>query len=214
MVSFVIAQLVNECDRLDLIELVVSEETLNQSFQRFYEPICQALPILELSVENFAAVLRGVANRVQGDLAGVRIYSATEYLGRFRPEFAFELVDSLAAIEDWGTSGFLEKLLTGIAMASPDHFDIVVARSEAWLDSDTGNLCQAALYCLQNLILNGKLEPNRLLSRTDSLASKSMDGFRHALSGVIAILGASFEQCAEECLDVLQRLKEETEVNP
>jgi len=209
LVSFVIAQLVNEFDRLDLIESVVSEETMKQDFWQFYEPICQALPILELSIESFTTVLRDVANRVQGDLTDVRIYSATEYLGRFRPEFAFKLVDSFAAIEDWGTSGFLEKLLTGIAMASPDYFDIIVARSEAWLDSDIGNLCQAALYCLQNLILNGKLEPNRLLSRADSLASKSIDGFRHALSSVIAILGASFEQCAEKCLNILQRLKEE-----
>ncbi len=208
LVSVVIAQLVNEFGRLDVLDSLASEETPHPYFWQLYEPACNAFPILALSVEGFAAIFKRIADRERGDLAGGKIYSAAEYLGSLRPKFAFELVDYLATAEEWQAVGFLERLLTGIALTTLDHFDAIVTKGEEWLNSGIDNLCQAALYCFQNLILKDRLDPNRLISRADSLALKTTDQVRYALSLVITALGANFEKHAEGCLDILRRLKE------
>lgn len=209
LVGFIIVQLVNELGRLDLFEFIIYNETLGQDFWRIYGPICKVLPVLELTVDNFLLALKNITIRVQHDWTGPWIYSATGNLGLCRPEFALRLIDSLVTVDDWETTRFLSSLLTGIAMASPDYLEIVIIKIEEYLKSQRGSLIQAGLYCSENLILNGKLDPNHLLARVDLLASKPIDGVRHALASVITSLGANFSEYANLCFQKLRQLKTE-----
>jgi hypothetical protein len=208
LVGFIIARLINTFGRIDVLESIVSQETAKHLFWEFYSPICDALPILDLSAESFVAVFRQLGDRTKGDLAGGRIFSAPEHLGLFRPELALELVDLLTAAEDWETVGFVEKLMTGVAYSSADHLDLVVATCESWLSCDNERLCQAAIYCSQNLILGGKLEPDWLLLRVAPFISQSTHNIRFALAVAISTLGVRFRERSGECLGFLSQLKE------
>lgn len=128
VVSFVLAELVNKHGREDLLESAISEGIQEQQFWRFYDMVCSSLPILEISVQNLAKILKVAERRAKGDLAGGRAYAAVEHLGRLRPNFAFQLVDHLVGSPDKISAGFLERLLTGIAKSSPENFDVVKAR--------------------------------------------------------------------------------------
>jgi len=208
LVSFIIAQLVNEYHRLDLVELVLSEETSDDHFWLMQDRICDSLPILDLTVEEFAIVLKGIAVRAQRDMAGGGVYWAAEYLGYFRPDFALKLVDHFSADDGWQDVGFLERLMTGIARASASHRDAVIAEAEVWLSSGEASRCQAGVYLSGNLVSNGQLQPEWLLSRAGSLVSRPEEEIRYATAIVIIKLGGSSEEHSEECLSILARLKE------
>jgi len=207
LAGFVIAQITNDYGRSDVVDLLVSKEASGPEFWLLCRPLCDALPVLHLGVEEFAVMLGRLADRVGGDWAGGMICSAASHLGRLRPDFAFKLVDQLAAAKGEATIGLLQSVMTGIARSSSDDFDAVVARCQTWLGSGQGELCQAAVYCSQNLASDGKLDPDWLLSRIDPLISNS-DGVRYSLSIVVTIIGASFKGHSEECLSILRRLKE------
>jgi hypothetical protein len=206
VVSFVLAELVNKHGREDLLESAISEGIQEQQFWRFYDMVCSSLPILEISVQNLAKILKVAERRAKGDLAGGRAYAAVEHLGRLRPNFAFQLVDHLVGSPDKISAGFLERLLTGIAKSSPENFDVVKARCGEWLESREEPICQAGICCSQNLILDSNLDPEELLSRFDSLSAKP-DDVRFTLAIAVATLGAHLEERSEDCLDMLQRLK-------
>ncbi len=208
LIGFIVARLINTFGRIDVLEFVVSQETVKDLFWQFYNPVCDALPILNLSAESFAGVFRQVVERTEGDMAGGKIFSAAEHLGLFRPDTALGLVDLLSAVEDWETVGVLERLMTGVANSSADHFGSVIAACESWLSCDNERLCRAAIYCSQNLILGDKLESDWLLSRVGPLIPRSTDGIRLALSVVVTTLGASFQESSKECLGMLTQLKE------
>jgi hypothetical protein len=208
LVSFIIAQLVNEHGRFDVLELFVAQETSNQHFWLLQDMVCDSLAILDLTVRQLAVVMKAIAVRAQGDWAGGRVHSAAEYLGYLRPDFARKLIDHFRAGDGWESVGFLERLMTGVARASESHRDAVIAEAEVWLDSDQGGLCQAAVYLGWNLIANGRLQPEWLLSRVGSLISRSEEAITYATSRVITELGARYAEHSEECLCILARLKE------
>jgi hypothetical protein len=206
VVSFVLAELVNEHSRKDVLESAISEDIQEQQFWCFYDLICGSLPILDVGVQKLAKILKAAERRAKGDLAGGRAYAAVEHLGRLRPDFAFQLIDHLVESPDKISAGFLERLLTGIAKSSPENFDVAKARCEAWLESKEESICQAGICCSQNLILDSNLDPEELLSRFDSL-SANPDDVRFTLAIAVATLGAHLEERSEDCLDMLQRLK-------
>lgn len=204
--GYVLAQLVNEYGRQDILEFAVSEEMPERRFWALYEPICNSLPALELDVESYAKILRAMADRTRGDLAAGGEYSAAECLGRIRPGFASMLADHMADSEGENRVGLLRSLLTGIARSSPDGLDATAAKCELWLDSDEERLCQAALACAENLIPDDKLDMEWLLSRVDAVVRKS-DGVRYTLAVVITALGAKLHDYSDECLRILEQLK-------
>ena len=204
--SFILAELVNEHGREDILEFAISDEVQEQRFWDFYYVICSSLPILEINVQNLAKILRAAEQRAGGDLAGGRAYSAVEYLGRFRPDFALQLVDHLVKSADKTSAAFLERLLTGIAKSSPENLNVVIATCKAWLESEEEPLCQAGICCSQNLILDNRWNPDWLFSQFDSLISRS-DDVRYTLAVAVTTLGANFEERSEECLGMLKRLK-------
>jgi len=208
LIGFTIARLVNTFGRVDVLEFVVSQETAKDLFWQLYSPVCDAVPILDLSAESFVAMFRQVVDRTEGNMAGGRIFSAAEHLGLFRPGLALELVALLTTAGDWETVGFLEKLMTGVANSSADHFGSVVATCESWLSCDNEGLCRAAIYCSQNLILGGKLEPDWLLLRVAPLIPQSTDNIRFTLAVAISTLGVRFRERSGECLGFLSQFKE------
>jgi hypothetical protein len=208
LIAFIIARLVNTFSRVDVLECVLAEETPRDILWQFHDPICDAVPVFDLDAESFVAVFRQMAERTKGDLAGGRIFSAVEYLGLFRPGLALELVDLLTTVGDWETVGFLEKLMTGVANSSADHFDSVVATCESWLSCGNERLCRAAIYCSQNLILGSKLEPDWLLLRVAPLTPQSTENMRFTLAVAISNLGVRFRERSGECLSFLSQLKE------
>ncbi len=203
LVSFILAQLVNGCGRSDILDPIDSLRISQFSFWQLYEAISDALPILELDPEALAQTFKKLTSREEGSAALGKLYSAATYLGRFRPVLAFNLVELFAAAKDPAPAIFLERLLIGIAGSSPENFDVVVARCEAWMNSDETALCQSAIGCCRNLILSGKLETDWLLSRARSLVSRPSDELRYTLAVSVAVLGASLEACAPECLEIL-----------
>jgi len=206
LLSFIVAQLVNGFGREDILATAISDKVQGTRFWDAYDAICCSLPILDAGVQTTVQFLRSAEERARGDLACGRVYQAAEYLGLFRPDSAFEVVDYLVESADQVTAGFLERLFTGIAKSSPENLDVVATKCEVWLESDEQALCQAAICCSQNLILNDGFDPDYLLSRFDSLAAKS-DSVRYTLSIAVATLGANFEERSQECLSMLQRLK-------
>lgn len=206
LVSFVIAQLVNEAERLDVVDFLISEKTANNHFWSLFDPLCDAFAVLDLEVEETAVMLEKLANRVRGDMAGGKLFPAVGHLGRYRPDFASRLVDQLAS-GGKKAIGYIPTILTGIARSSPNHRDETIMRCDTWLASDREDLCQAAIYCSQNLILGGELDPDWLVDRYDTLLAKP-EGVRCALAAVITIIGANFEERSDECLSMLQELKQ------
>ncbi len=208
LVSFILAQLVNDHDRLDLIQLLVSQETSTQRFWLLHDMICDSLPVLDLTVEDFAVVLKAIAVRARGNMAGGRVYWAAESLGQFRPEFARKLVDHLSGEHGLESVGFLERLMTGIARASASHSDAVIADAQDWLNAANASLCQAAIHLSWNLIGNNRLPPDWLLSRASYLVSRPEQEIRYATAVVFTELGASSEEHSDKCLTILARLKQ------
>jgi len=162
--------------------------------------------VLTLNIPVFAAALETIEKQARNDLAGGRTYNAVEQLSVYRPEFAYQLLDHFSESPNEVNAGFIERLLTGIAKSSPENFQVVMDRCTIWVESGEGLLCQAAVSCAQNLILNETLDPDWLLSRFESLLSKSAD-VRYTLAIVIARLGDNLEEYSDECLDMLSYLK-------
>jgi hypothetical protein len=208
LIGFIIARLVNTFGRVDVLEFVVSQEIAKDLFWQFYSAVCDAVPILDLGAESFVSVFRQVVDRTEGNMAGGRIFSAAEHLGLFRPGLALNLVDLLTTVGGWETVGFLQRLMTGVANSSADHFGSVVATCESRLSCDNERLCRAAIYCSQNLILGGKLEPDWLLLRVTPLIPQSTDNIRFTLAVAISNLGIRFRERSGECLGFLSQLKE------
>jgi len=208
LMTFIIARLVNTFGRVDVLEFIVSDEIAKDLFWQFYSAVCDAVPILDLDAEIFISMFRQVGDRTEGDMAGGRIFSAAEHLGLFHPGLALELVDLLATVGDWETVGFLERLMTGVANSSAEHFGSVVATCESWLSCDNERFCRTAIYCSQNLIQGGNLEPDWLLLRIAPLIPQSTENIRFTLAVAISNLGVSFRERSGECLSLLCQLKE------
>jgi len=206
VLGFTLIELINEYAREDILEFVAADGIDKQLFWDFYVPFCNSVPVLTLNIPVFAATLETIEKQARDDQARSRTYNAVEQLGASRPEFAYQLLDHFSESPNEVNAGFIERLLTGIAQSSPENFQVVMDRCTIWIESDDGLLCQAAVSCAQNLILNETLDPDWLLSRFKILLSKS-DDVRYTLAVVVARLGYNLEEYSDECLDMLSQLK-------
>lgn len=200
--AFVITQLINQFGRVDLLELVVSDATSDQQFSKVYDYFYRAIPVIEVSVNEFSLFLKGLARRGRTDFS-----LSILQLGQFRPEFTLQLVDQVVADEEQGATIFLEGLMTGVARSTDEYLATIISKCEAWLGSDVENLCRAALYCLQNLALERKYGSSQFLVRANSLITSPMKGIRYALSIAVTRLGVNFVEHRDECFNTLNQLK-------
>ncbi len=135
ILAFVLACLVNEFKRVDLPETIVSEKISPQQFWLLADPLCQSLPILDLGLDAIARIFAGLTAKKQRDLMIVSAHGSAEYLGRFRPEIASQLITNLVATADPHAAEFVPDLATGVAENSEAYLKVIIAMSETWLDS-------------------------------------------------------------------------------
>lgn len=191
-----------------MLDLLVSKDAEGVDFWSFYEPICDALPVLNQDKEDSASLLIAITARVGQDLHAGRVFLAAHRLGTLRPQRAFELIDLFADMEDSDSSRLLASLVTGIAKSSPENRQAVTALCQEWIGSARESLCEAGLQCLHDLVFTGGVESGWLLARVEALVPTSTDRVRAVIAQVIASLGVSFDQHSQDCLKQLRGLKE------
>lgn len=205
--TFIFAQLINQFNRVDLLELIISDDTTDRQFWDFYDYVRRALSILELSVDHFVSLLKGLAKRTQNDMAGAWVFSSTRQLGSSRPKLSLEIIDQLISDSDWESATYLVSLMIGISENSIQHTNIIIERCETWIGSQEGDLCQAGLNCLQHLTLVGKYTPSRFLEHAKALISSPLEGVPYALSLTITEIGMNFAKYVDTCFGMLTQLK-------
>ncbi len=205
--AFIFAHLINEFNRVDLLELIISDDTTDRQFWDIYNCICKVLSILELSVDHFVSLFRGLAKRTQNDMAGAWVFSSIRQLGSSHPDLSLQIIDHLISDNDWQSATFLVSLMTGISESSIQHTNIITEKSETWIVSQEGYLCQAALNCLQHLALVGKYTPSQFLEHAEALISSPLEGIPYALSLTITEIGMNFAEYVDTCFSMLSHLK-------
>ncbi len=207
LITYVLIHLVNSFRRNDLLDVIIASETTDRLYWQYHDYICRVLPALELSVEDFAVLLKGLVTRVRRDLAGTQLYSAASHLGHLRPDLALDLVQYFVDNKEWVVLALIESLITGVAFVSDQYLEMIVRLCNGWLKSDIDSLRQTGLYGLQNLALGGKYDPQIFLEQIKQLIPEHTGAIVYALSIVVTRLGAKFSPYSNECLQILRQLK-------
>lgn len=210
LAGFLIWHLINTSGKTELIDYLLSPTVLEPHFWQVYSILCETLPILNLEADKFVVILTNLAFRARQDNASSLIYTAGEFLGKFQPGLALEVVHKLAILRNiYGQVDLLQIMMTSIAINAVDLMGQVISLCERWLNSKLSYQLQAALLCLNNLTLRKKFEVSEYFAKVEIIAQQPSEELLYFLSLILTLLGAGFAEYSSKCVELLKKLKNE-----